>query len=96
MTLDLTTGSSTFASTTVVRFSADEGASTFVDLIAPAVHEVTLNGRGLPRLKVSYHDEDGASLSEWFALETPAQRGAFAAVFLRDHLRAEDARDAGL
>ena len=50
--------------------------------------EATVNGRGLPRLKVIYHDEDGASLSEWFALETPAQRAAFGAVFLRDHLRA--------
>ncbi|MDN3557381.1 DEAD/DEAH box helicase [Halomonas maura] len=50
--------------------------------------EATVNGRGLPRLRVVYHDEDGATLSEWFALETPAQRGAFAAVFLRDHLRA--------
>jgi DNA repair protein RadD len=50
--------------------------------------EVTVNGRGMARLKVTYHDEDGATLSEWFALETPAQRGAFAAVFLRDHLRA--------
>lgn len=50
--------------------------------------EATLNGRGLERLKVTYHDEDGATLSEWFALETPPQRAAFAAVFLRDHLRA--------
>ncbi|MDI5891531.1 DEAD/DEAH box helicase [Halomonas rhizosphaerae] len=50
--------------------------------------EATVNGRGLPRLKVTYHDEDGATLSEWFALETPAQRGAFAAAFLREHLRA--------
>lgn len=50
--------------------------------------EATVNGRGLARLKVTYHDEDGATLAEWFALETPAQRGAFAAVFLRDHLRA--------
>ncbi|MDW5377122.1 DEAD/DEAH box helicase [Halomonas sp. HP20-15] len=48
----------------------------------------TANGRGLPRLKVTYHDEDGATLDEWFALETPAQRGAFAAAFLRRHLRA--------
>jgi DNA repair protein RadD len=54
--------------------------------------EATVNGRGLPRLKVTYHDEDGASLSEWFALETPAQRAAFAAVFLRHHLRAPGAR----
>jgi len=50
--------------------------------------EATTNGRGLPRLKATYHDEDGESLSEWFALETPAQRRAFYAVFLRAHLRA--------
>ena len=50
--------------------------------------EATVNGRGQPRLKVTYHDEEGATLAEWFALETPAQRGAFAATFLRDHLRA--------
>ncbi|PXX98425.1 DEAD/DEAH box helicase [Halomonas sp. LBP4] len=54
--------------------------------------EATVNGRGLPRLKVTYHDEDGATLAEWFALETPAQRRAFAAVFLRDHLRAPGSR----
>ncbi|TLF50438.1 DEAD/DEAH box helicase [Halomonas urmiana] len=54
--------------------------------------EATVNGRGLPRLKVTYHDEEGVTLSEWFALETPAQRGAFAATFLRDHLRAPGAR----
>ncbi len=45
--LDLTTGSTTFASTTVVRFTATEGASTFIDLIAPTVRAVTLNGRDL-------------------------------------------------
>ena len=50
--------------------------------------EATTNGRGLPRLKVVYHDEDGASLTEWFALETSAQRRAFYAAFLRDHLHA--------
>lgn len=54
--------------------------------------DATLNGRGLPRLKVTYHDEDGASLSEWFALETAAQRRAFYAVFLRNHLRAPGAK----
>ncbi len=48
----------------------------------------TVNGRGLPRLRVTYHDEDGITLDEWFALETPAQRRAFAAAFLRRHLRA--------
>ncbi|GEN28678.1 ATP-dependent helicase [Halovibrio variabilis] len=50
--------------------------------------EATTNGRGLPRLKVTYHDEDGSHLSEWFALETSAQRRAFYAAFLRYHLRA--------
>ncbi|RJK97116.1 aminopeptidase N [Vallicoccus soli] len=45
--LDLTTGETTFRSTTRVRFTAREGASTFVDLIAPTVHEVVLNGTGL-------------------------------------------------
>jgi len=54
--------------------------------------EATVNGRGLSRLKVTYHDEEGVTLAEWFALETPAQRGAFAAVFLRDHLRAPGTR----
>ena len=54
--------------------------------------EATVNGRGMARLKVTYHDEEGVTLSEWFALETPAQRGAFAAAFLRDHLRAPGSR----
>jgi DNA repair protein RadD len=50
--------------------------------------EATTNGRGLPRLKVTYYDEDGAHLAEWFALETTAQRRAFYTAFLRYHLRA--------
>ncbi|MYL23007.1 DEAD/DEAH box helicase [Halomonas alkaliantarctica] len=54
--------------------------------------DATTNGRGLPRLKVTYFDEDGTALSEWFALETPAQRRAFYAAFLRDHLRAPGSR----
>ncbi|RYV52378.1 aminopeptidase N [Pengzhenrongella frigida] len=45
--LDLTTGPTTFTSSTVIRFSASEGAATFVDLIAPTVRAVTLNGREL-------------------------------------------------
>ena len=45
VTLDLTTGPETFASTTVVRFTSPEpGASTFLDLIAPVVRRVVLNG----------------------------------------------------
>ena len=45
--LDLTTGPETFASATTVRFTATEGASTFVDLVAPSVRSVVLNGRAL-------------------------------------------------
>ncbi|ROS77058.1 aminopeptidase N [Cellulomonas sp. PhB143] len=45
--LDLTTGPTTFTSTSVVRFTAAAGASTFVDLVAPSVREVVLNGRSL-------------------------------------------------
>ncbi len=45
--LDLTTSATTFASRTTIRFGATPGASTFVDLIAPAVHAVRLNGRDL-------------------------------------------------
>ncbi|MFS0867346.1 aminopeptidase N [Microbacterium sp. 179-B 1A2 NHS] len=45
--LDLTTGDEVFASRSVVRFAATEGASTFIDLIARRVREVTLNGRSI-------------------------------------------------
>ena len=45
--LDLTAGPTTFASTTVIRFRASAGASTFLDLIAPTVHSITLNGTEL-------------------------------------------------
>ncbi|MGW3406993.1 aminopeptidase N, partial [Streptomyces zhihengii] len=38
----------TYRSRTTVRFaSAEDGAETFVDLVAPAVHEVVLNGHTL-------------------------------------------------
>ena len=44
--LDLTTGPETFRSVTEISFSCRApGASTFLDLIAPRVHEVVLNGR---------------------------------------------------
>jgi aminopeptidase N len=43
--LDLTTGEQTFASTTTARFACTEpGAEVFVDLIAPSVQSITLNG----------------------------------------------------
>jgi aminopeptidase N len=46
--LDLTTGPTTFRSTTTVRFDAStEGASTFIDLIAESVQSITLNGESL-------------------------------------------------
>ncbi|MGW1886453.1 aminopeptidase N [Streptomyces sp. NPDC001970] len=38
----------TYRSVTTVRFdSAEDGAETFIDLVAPAVHEVVLNGKSL-------------------------------------------------
>jgi aminopeptidase N len=46
--LDLTTGTETFRSETTIRFhAAMPGSATFLDFIAPTVHEVTLNGRQL-------------------------------------------------
>jgi len=45
--LDLTTGPETFAAVTTIRFSAAEGASTFVDLIADSVESIELNGAAL-------------------------------------------------
>ena len=49
--LDLTTGltdkTPTFRSTTHVRFAAEKGAETFIDLIAPRVISITLNGTEL-------------------------------------------------
>jgi aminopeptidase N len=43
----------TFRSTTVVRFTATTpGASSFIDLVAPAVHEVVLNGASLDPAEV--------------------------------------------
>ncbi|WP_299035594.1 aminopeptidase N [uncultured Pseudokineococcus sp.] len=42
--LDLTRGAEVLTSTTTVRFSAREGASTWLDLVAPAVTEVEVNG----------------------------------------------------
>ena len=42
--LDLTKGAEVFGSRSVVRFTATPGASTFIDLIAREVREITLNG----------------------------------------------------
>jgi aminopeptidase N len=46
--LDLTTGDTTFGSTTTVRFRCSEpGATTFADLVGAQVHEVVLNGESI-------------------------------------------------
>ncbi|MFV0319804.1 MAG: aminopeptidase N [Microbacterium sp.] len=45
--LDLTKGPEIFGSRTLVRFTATEGTTTFIDLIARGVHEITLNGRSI-------------------------------------------------
>lgn len=46
--LDLTTSTTTFASTTTIDFTCSvPGASTFADLVGATIHEITLNGRSL-------------------------------------------------
>jgi aminopeptidase N len=47
VTLDLTRGAEVFGSTTTVRFTATEGAATFIDLIAREVRSIRLNGRDI-------------------------------------------------
>ena len=52
--LDLTSGESTFGSTTKVKFSANQaGASTFIDAITHSVEKVVLNGKELDAAKIS-------------------------------------------
>jgi aminopeptidase N len=53
VTLDLTRGEKVFGSTTVVKFSATAGASTFIDAITDTVRSVTLNGVELDPAEVS-------------------------------------------
>ncbi|ACQ80875.1 aminopeptidase N [Beutenbergia cavernae DSM 12333] len=53
--LDLARGDKVFGSRTTLRFDAEPGSTTFVDLIAPTVHSVTLNGRELDVADV-FHD----------------------------------------
>ncbi len=45
--LDLTKGAEVFGSRSVVRFTATAGSSTFIDLIARDVREITLNGESI-------------------------------------------------
>ncbi|OOB90766.1 aminopeptidase N [Rathayibacter sp. VKM Ac-2630] len=53
ISLDLTRGAETFLSTTTVRFTAVEGASTFLDAITRTVHSVVLNGVELDAAEVA-------------------------------------------
>ncbi|HEY9477572.1 MAG TPA: aminopeptidase N [Microbacteriaceae bacterium] len=53
VTLDLTGGEETFRSTTTVQFTAEAGASTFIDAFTRTVHSVTLNGEELDPATVS-------------------------------------------
>ncbi|KAA9394039.1 aminopeptidase N [Kocuria coralli] len=56
--LDLTTGDTTFRTTTTVTFEAEAGASTFIDAFTAEVHQVTLNGQDLDPALVA----DGARI----------------------------------
>ncbi|GAA1990466.1 aminopeptidase N [Microbacterium pumilum] len=58
--LDLTRGAEVFGSRTVVRFTANEGADTFIDLISGHVRTITLNGRDVP---VSAHADSRIALT---------------------------------
>ncbi|MGO3886411.1 MAG: aminopeptidase N [Mycetocola sp.] len=51
--LDLTTGPTTFRSTTTVRFTATAGAATFIDALTDRVHSIQLNGTSLDVAQVS-------------------------------------------
>src|SRR4051794_18155301 len=66
VTLDLTDGGGkpsdrTFRSTTKVRFTAREGAETFIDVIADRFHSVTLNGQDVD--VSGYAPDKGIALS---------------------------------
>jgi aminopeptidase N len=60
VSLDLTKGPEVFGSRTVVRFSATEGADSFIDLISGYVHSITLNGQDVP---VSAHVDSRIALA---------------------------------
>lgn len=49
--------------------------------------ESAKNKAGQARLKITYFDEDGADLSEFFALDTPTQKAAFQRFFCQQHLK---------
>lgn len=51
--------------------------------------QATINRKQQPRLKVSYHDEDGTELHEYFAFSTDAQRKLCYHQFLTTHARGQ-------
>jgi aminopeptidase N len=60
--LDLTGGEATFGSVTTVRFRCDgPGEGSFIDLSAPAVREIILNGEHVP---LKAFDEDRIALAD--------------------------------
>ena len=63
--LDLTTGEKTFLTESTIRFTSREARPTFVDLIAPAVREIELNGELL---------DDPASRFDGARVQLPALR----------------------
>jgi len=73
---DVTAPSGTFGSRTTIRFTCREaGAATFVDLLAPTVHEIVLNGRALDPAEVF----DGARVAITDLVEGPNELTAVAA-----------------
>ena len=60
--LDLTRGETVFGSTTTARFTAAPGSSTFIDLVAPTVHSITLNG--LPLDPAEVYEDSRIALKE--------------------------------
>jgi aminopeptidase N len=61
--------SPTFTTTTEVTFQATSGASTFIDIIAETVHQVSLNGRALDPSSVFADSRISlANLEEWNTL----------------------------
>ena len=53
---------------------------------AEIAFQCTQNKRGEARLKITYFDEDGTELHEYFALQTAAQQNVFYQQFTRHHL----------
>jgi aminopeptidase N len=60
VSFDLTRGDEVFGSVSVIRFRcAEPGASTYVDLIAPAVREIVLNGVAIDPAQAVQGDGEG-------------------------------------